>query len=247
MSEIYSGSYFLIVPIWEEKMNWCDLVVIGIILGFAIYGMYNGFIMSIFKLLSFVISLVLSFLLYPYVSKFLMGTALHGKIKEKILDTLIQQQSGTLSGAKNAVADKVVESLSVPGFLKDLLKSKFPDPTKIIDLQQINNVISEEMTKIVIYVISMILLYVLVRAILVFAKFILGEISKLPVFKQVDKVGGFAFGGVEGFLTVYIIFTILMIFSSAPAFKGLFDSLGSSTVAKYIFEHNFIFNLLSGK
>lgn len=228
-------------------MNWCDLVVIGIVLGFAVYGMSKGFIMSVFKLLSFVISLVLAFLLYPYVSKFLMGTALYDKIKEKILDTLILQQSGTLSGAKNAVADKVVENLNVPGFLKEVIKSKFPDPTKLIDLQQINNVISEEMTKIVIYIISMILLYVLVRIILVFAKFILGEISKLPVFKQVDKVGGFAFGGVEGFLTVYIIFTILMIFSAAPSFKGLFDSLEGSVVAKYIFEHNFIFNLLSGK
>lgn len=228
-------------------MNWCDLVVIGIILGFAVFGMYKGFIMSVFKLLSFVISLALSFLLYPYVSKFLMGTALHDKIRDKILDSMVLQQSGTFSGAKNAIADKVVENLNVPGFLKDVLKSKFPDPTKLIDMQQINNVISEEMTKIVIYVISIIVLYIIVRVLLIFAKLVLGEVSKLPVFKQVDKLGGFAFGGVEGFLTIYIIFTILMVFSSASSFKGLFGALDNSTIAKYIFEHNFIFNLISGK
>jgi len=227
-------------------MNWCDLVVLGIVLGFAIIGVYKGFVMSVFKLLSFVISLVLSFLLYPYVSKFLMGTALHGKIKDKILDSLVQQQSSNLSGAKDAIADRVVENLNVPGFLKDVLKSKFPDPTKLLDMEHINNVISEEMTKIVLYIISIIILYILVRVLLIFAKFILGEVSKLPVFKQVDKLGGFAFGGIEGFLTVYIIFTILMIFSSAPSVSGLFSALESSTVAKYIFDHNFIFDLISG-
>jgi uncharacterized membrane protein required for colicin V production len=51
-------------------MNWCDLVVLGIVLCFAIIGVYKGLVMCVFKLLSFVISLVLSFLLYPYVPNF---------------------------------------------------------------------------------------------------------------------------------------------------------------------------------
>jgi hypothetical protein len=89
-----------------------------------------------------------------------MGTALHGKIKDKILDSLVQQQSSNFAGAQDAVADRVVENLNVPGFLKDVLKSKFPDPTKLLDMEQINNVISEEMTKIVIYIISIIVLYI---------------------------------------------------------------------------------------
>ena len=227
-------------------MNWCDLVVLGVILTFAFIGIYKGFVMSVFKLMSFVISLVLSFFLYPYVSKFLMGTSLHGKIKDKILESIVQQQSSSFGGAKDAIADRVVENLNVPGFLKDVLKRKFPDPTKLLDMDQINNVISEEMTKIVFYIISIVILYVLVRVLLIFAKFIIGEVSKLPVFKQVDKLGGFAFGGIEGFLTVYIIFTVLMIFSSAQSFSGLFDALDNSTFAKYIFEHNFIFDLISG-
>ncbi|MDP4180000.1 MAG: CvpA family protein [Bacillota bacterium] len=228
-------------------MNWCDLAVIAIILGFALYGMFKGFIMSVFKLLSFIISLALSFLMYPYVSKFLMGTVLHDKIKTAIFDNLISQQGGALTQTKDAVAQKVVDSLNIPGFLKDVLITKFPDPSRLLNFNDIINTVSEELTKIAIYIISLIILYVLVRVILIFSKYTLGGLSKLPVLKQVDKIGGFALGAIEGFLTVYIIFTLMMIFSASPSFKGIFEAIDNSTIADVIFEHNFIFNLLSVK
>lgn len=225
-------------------MNWTDLVVIGIIVGFAVFGMRKGFILSVYRLISYVLSIFLAIKLYPFVSKFLTGTALYGNIKDYILKNLLLQQPDINSGAKTAAADAVVNNLQLPGFMKDFLIDKFPNPTDIVDVSGIMEKISNELTGIVINVISLAVLYILVRVILIFTKFILKGIAGLPLFKQLDKLGGFGLGAVEGFLTVYILLAILMIFSTSPRFEGVFKDIDGSLITGFIYNHNFIISFL---
>ena len=77
---------------------------------------------------------------------------------------------------------------------------------------------------------------------MILIKFVLQGIAKLPVFKQIDKLGGFALGAVEGLLTVYIVGAVLMLFSAAPYFKPVFESIEASIVAKFFYQNNFIIN-----
>ena len=42
-----------------------------------------------------------------------------------------------------------------------------------------------------------------------FLKFIFGAIAELPIIKQIDKLGGFIYGVIEGLLIIYIILAIL--------------------------------------
>ncbi len=225
-------------------MNWTDLLVIGIIVGFALVGMSKGFVLSVFRLASYLISIFLAVKLYPFLSNFLTGTALYGKINDYILKNLLLQQPAIGAQAKKAAAETIVESLSLPGFLKDFLIDKFPNPADIINVSDIIGKISNELTALVINIISLVVLYILIRVALIFSKFILKGVSKLPLFKQIDQLGGFGLGAVEGFLTVYIALAVLMIFSTSPNFKGVFSALDSSLIAGYIYNHNFIVNWL---
>lgn len=227
-------------------MNWSDLVVLGIILGFGIIGMTNGFIFSMFKIASFFISLYVSIKFYPVVADFLMKTAVYTGIKASILKNLLmQQQTANIDGqVKKAAADTVINNLHLPSFLKDsisnsLLSQKI-NLSKIIDANVIMDKISTELAKIVISILSLVLLYIIIRIALVFIRFILQGIAKLPVFKQVDKLGGFAFGAVEGLLTIYIVCAVLMLFNASTQFKPVFSTIDSSIIAKWFYQHNFI-------
>ena len=53
-------------------MNWLDVAVLALIGVFAIIGLSNGFIFSIFRLVSFFISIFLSLKLYPFLSSLLI-------------------------------------------------------------------------------------------------------------------------------------------------------------------------------
>jgi len=109
-----------------------------------------------------------------------------------------------------------------------------------VDVNKIIDAISGELAKVVIDIMSLVLLYILIRLALVFVRTILQGIARLPVFKQMDKLGGFAFGAVEGLMTVYIIFAIIMLFNAAPQFKPVFETVDSSTLARFFYQNNFI-------
>lgn len=225
-------------------MNWCDFVVGGIIVIFGIIGIANGFILSVFKIASFFASVIISVKFYPKVAEILMNTQIYAAIKASILKNLLQQSAAlapqTDSTVKEAAAETVVEHLKLPGFLKHNIIDKLPNPTQLFDINKIMDTVSGEIAELVISILSLILLYVIVRIGLLFLKVVLKGIARLPIFKQMDKLGGLAFGAVEGLLTIYVIFAILVLFNASAAFRPFFEALDDSIVAKFLYQNNFI-------
>jgi len=230
-------------------VNWTDILVLCIIVGFAIMGLLNGFLLSVFRLVSYFISIFLAIKLYPIVAKVLMTTALYTNIQHSIFKSLMKQQETQAPLA----AGKAVESLNLPSFLNGTVFNGLKtngikiDPAKILPLSDIMDKISKVLAQIVIDVISLVVLYLLIRIGLIFVKFILKGISKLPVFKQVDKVGGFALGAVEGLLSIYILFAIITLFRTSPQLKVFFDAVDKSLIANFFYQHNFIIQWMFSK
>jgi len=232
-------------------MNWVDFAVIGIILLFALIGMARGFIFSIFGLASFFVSVVVSLKFYPLVAEAMMKSVLYTSIKASILKNLLMQRQTLIpaSGGQTgeAAAQTVVDKLSIPGFLKQSVLDRIPDPSKLIDPSRIMDTVSSELARIVISVLSLFLLYALVRVGLIFIRFILEGIARLPLFKQLNRLGGLVLGGVEGILMIYILCTLLVLFNSAPQLKPVFQALDNSLAAQFFYQNNFIVDFMFPK
>jgi len=235
-------------------MNWSDLLVVSIILIFGLIGIKKGFIYSVFKLVSFFVAAIASVRFYPAVSNILDKTFIFTNIKSGILKNLLNQKDASSDvvnqGAQNAIGT-VVDGLKIPGFLKDAIKEQLSKENIIglLDVSAIMEKISDVLTHFVIDILSLLILYIAIRIGLIFLRIVLQGVAKLPVFKQMDKLGGFAFGAVEGLLTVYIVFAFLMLFVSAPAFKDFFDAVETSAIAKFFYQNNVIVDWMfpSGK
>jgi len=232
-------------------MNWADIVILAIILASAWFGFRKGFIYSMFRILSFFVSAILAVKTYPYMAKILTQTPMYDKIKTTIFNKLLiqqQAQTPTLDGqAKQAAADAVISNLKLPSFLKDTIVKGVPNLSSLVDLNKIVDAISTQLTGIVIDIMALIIIYLIIRIGLFLFRHLLQGIAKLPVFKQLDKVGGLSFGAIQGLLTVYILLTVVMLFNSAQAFKGIYEAIDSSTVAKYFYENNFIVSWMFNK
>lgn len=225
-------------------MNISDIVVVAIVGVFAFIGFQKGFLLSAFRLFSFFISAILSVKFYPMVAAFMLKTPLYASIKSSIFKNLMLRQQAAMPGlnsqAKEAAADSIISALRLPGFLKDSISKGLPNISSLVDVNSIVDAVSGQLARLVIDILSLVLLYVAIRIGLIFARVILKGISKLPIFKQMDKLGGMAFGGIEGLLTVYLVFAVLMLFNTSPQFKGFFDSLETSMFAKHFYSGNFI-------
>ena len=229
-------------------MNWSDYVVLAVILGFAITGLINGFVFSVFKIASFFLSIYISIKFYPVAADLITKTPLYDAVKASIMKNLTArgQEAAAASGGQTstAAAETVIGGLQLPGIFKKSLIDKVPDSKQLVDMNGIINTISGELTGIIISIISVILLYVLVRIAIMIVGYVLKGITKLPVVKQLDRFGGFALGAAQGLLTVYILCAILVLFNTVPQFGQVFKALDDSLLAKFFYENNFIVNFM---
>ncbi len=230
-------------------MNWIDYVVIAFIVVFAFVGFAKGFLMSVYKVVSFFICIFASIKFYPVLAGMLDKTPVYNGIKNSIMKTLMLRgqevtasSTSTVSGA--AGANAVISPLPLPDFFKRSMLEKLPSPSKLLDIQSITNAIGDELTRMVISVISLILLYILLRIVLSFVGLILKGVSKLPVFKQIDRMGGFIIGAIQGFLAVFIVCAVLVLFNSNQAFVPVFSALDGSVLAGWFYENNFIISAI---
>lgn len=222
-------------------MNWSDYTVIGIIGVFAVIGLIRGFVFSVFKIASFFAAIIASVKLYPYAAEYLAGTPIYGNIKKAILDNLLVRYQAAVP-ASGQIEGKTVESvvggLSIPAFLKQGIAGKIPAPGEFIDVQSILNSVSDEITKVIVNLLSLILIFALIRLGLFIIGLILRGLVRLPVLKQFDRLGGLAFGIIEGLLMVYILCSVLLLFNSSPQFQSIFSTVDTSMLAKGFYENN---------
>jgi uncharacterized membrane protein required for colicin V production len=231
-----------------EWFNWSDMVVVGIILLLGIVGMIRGFIHTSFKIASFIVSLIVAIKFYPVVSELLKKTSVFTKINEWILKSLLtQKEAVTASTASQTQQDttvKLIDGLNLPDFLKGNLSGGTADMTGLTDLSDTMGTVSMSISNLIISIIGFILLFIAVRLVFMLIRYILEGLAKLPVLKQADKLGGFAFGIVQGLLIVYMACAVLMLFNSSPVFTGIFAAIEDSTVAKFFYENNLIVKLM---
>jgi uncharacterized membrane protein required for colicin V production len=227
-------------------MNWSDIVVIVLIAGFAFLGLKKGLTMSFFKVANFFICLFASIKLYPVLARILEKTALFDSIKNSIAGNLIAGQNvsastnSSVSGAAGTQA--MLDSLKIPDFFRKTIQTNVLAEDALNSLQSIADAVGGELAKIVIALISLAVIYLIIRLVVFVISLLLKLITKLPVIKQADKLGGFIVGIIQGFLAVYTLFALLMLFNANPAFAPFFKGIEDSMFARIFYENNFILN-----
>ncbi|MFI3166243.1 MAG: CvpA family protein [Bacillota bacterium] len=89
---------------------------------------------------------------------------------------------------------------------------------------------------IILYIVS----YLLIKILRKFAD----TLTSLPILKQVDSLAGFALGVCESLIVVFILLGIMSLFESMSFFTGFFETMESSYLTKYLYDNNFIVNIL---
>ncbi|NLP13571.1 MAG: CvpA family protein [Clostridium sp.] len=235
-------------------MNWIDIVVIAVIVGLGVIGLKKGLVYSLFKFASFFISAILAIKLYPVVAKVLSGTKLFTGIKAAIFERLMLQQQAAMPGLNEGTkvtAKSVIEGLNLPGFVKDMVGNSIvksiPDISELVNVSGVVDSISGILAQVIINIISLIVLFALIKIGLFIVENMIKGVTDLPVIKQADKIGGFALGALEGVLAVYAAFAIMMMFNTLPQFQGFFDAVENSVLAGIFYQNNFILDWMFPK
>lgn len=236
--------------------NWIDYAILGIILISGYIGYKKGFIFAVFKIASFFISVIASMYFYPIVSQFLVNSChIDSKLKAWIIPNLVEKFKNqpaitTLSPAGQHInisfPQGPIAGMQLPRNLQDMITKNIQ--TGINNTQTtILDGVANGLTTIAVNIISVMALYFAIRIVLTLLQFLLQGVAELPLFKQLNKVGGGTLGMLEGVLSIYVIFAILTFFSATGEMQNFIKIMQASTLAKYFYQNNLILLWIFGK
>ena len=194
-----------------------DIIILVFILLSAIGGYRKGLILLGIHLFAFVLALLISFVLYRPIGNIIINTT---QVDETIQAT-IQKNAETMVNTK--------------GFENDLTKS-LVESAKNGMLPEV----SKELAYNIVYLGTMIVLFLVLRVCLMLVNTVANAISKLPVLDQVNKLGGAAYGVVRGIIITYAVLLIISLGIAINPTTKLAQMINDTYLAKTMMENNIL-------
>lgn len=179
----------------------------------------RGFIKVAFGLLSFIIAIIISLLLYKPISNFIINY------------TPIPNQIETQIESRLSSGDEEETNNFVENYYKNIKNSSV-------------SIIAYNMTNSIINISSALIVFLLTRIILIFLRFSTDLIANLPLIKQFNHIGGFIYGILAGFIFIYLVLTIISILAPIVNLNYIITLINSSIIGNIMYNNNIIFMFL---
>ena len=208
-----------------------DIVLLAIFILSVFIGYKKGLIGVVFNLCSFLVSIVLTWILFTPVSNIISkNTQIDDNIKNVIIEKgVIVVESNDKENEDNQINKYIQEYVSKP--IKNTANNAVEETATIISQK-------------VVAIGVAIGLFIVIRIVLIFLKFIAEGIANLPIIKQCNKAGGTLYGVIRGLFIVYIVLAILFFIMSINNAGVIADTINSSIISKYLYTHNIILDLI---
>ena len=217
-----------------------DLVIISMIISSTYWGYRKGLVGVIFKVLVFIVSLLIVFVLYKPVSNSIIKNT---EIDEKIAEVIRSNLEGTtlsdgqlLQASESNFSTGVVNLIN--SFVSEALNQAKSDAVGYV---------SVELSYFIVRVGTMLLLFMLSKFFLLFIRFAAEIIANLPIIKTFNKSGGLIYGVIKGFLIIYVVLAVFSIASPLIQDWGIIDAVQDSTLGSKMYNDNVIIKIVLKK
>lgn len=233
-------------------MNVVDFAIIGIVLVSVLFGLYKGFIASVFSLLAVILSLIVAYTAYPQLAKSLQDN-------ESLVRTLIHY-----SDASSRIHDLDLAETSVanipPEVLDEVLaRANLPEPfgtfvrenvqNKVfasLGSQSISDYLNQTIIAVSINILCFLACFLVSFLVLSLLVHLIAYVFSLPVLKHFDMLLGGTFGAVRGLFFVFALFALIPIVLTISPIEVVGQWIEQSTLAGYFYKNNFITSIMQG-
>lgn len=214
-----------------------DLVIVGIFIACVGMGYFKGLTGSLLKIVSFVLALVIAFVLFKPVANFVIEHTnwdenLEQAIKEMLLEDTKQEE-----------VQKANEEQSMP----DAIMNYINEAVEQAGTDAKNAIVETTARNVAVTIINsavLIVLFLISRIVLILVKGLANIITKIPIIKQVDKLGGIIYGVLEFLVILYIILAIISFISPMIAGTGIIKGIQDSFLGSRFYNNNLLLKII---
>lgn len=189
-----------------------DIVIIAIVVLSIFLGYKKGLVALSIQLFAFIIAVVITFILYQPVTNFIVNAT---GIDEAIQNAILEKANDIIQ-EDSEMSNTIVEEVK-----NDML----PETARTISINIITFVV-------------VILLFLIVKIGLRFVTALANVVTKLPILKQANEVGGIVYGFIRGLLIIYVILLVINISGEISPQNSVYKSINETNLGKIMMEYN---------
>jgi len=209
-----------------------DIVIVAIIALCLFLGYRRGLTGSLLKILSFVLAIVIAFILFKPVSNLVINHTNWDDSLKTSIEQFITEKTSTPE-----------EKSSLPQVIVDYIDETMAQSVNEAKEVAIENT-AQSVTNLIVNAGVWIAVFIIARILLIFIKFITALIARLPVIKQFDKLGGILYGILEAFVILYVLLAIISFIAPMINNAEFIDALNKSFIGSMLYNNNILLKIL---
>lgn len=214
-----------------------DAIVIGILILCIAIGYRKGLTGSLLKIISFVLALVIAFVLFKPVSTFIIDkTDWDENLEQGIRNTI-------LSSDKQEELNSQEENKNMPEVMINYINKTVEEAGNEAK-EAVADATARQVAIMIINSGVWFALFLVSRIVLIFVRGLANIITNLPIIKQFDKIGGIIYGLVEAFIIIYGILAVLSFASPVVSGTGILEAVQKSFIGSVMYNNNLLLKLI---
>lgn len=210
-----------------------DLVIVAVFILCILMGYKRGLAGCLINVLAFFIAIAVSFVLFKPASAIVQSnTQLDENIQTSIVNIFEEEEK------ENKDDEKEKQSP-----ILEYISNKAEEATAEKKKEVVNNAATEISAKII-DVLSFIAIFIIARIVLIFIKVLADLITKLPIIKECDKMGGVIYGILQSFVIVFIGLAIITFVSTMTENYTVLDLVNQSYVGSILNNYNILLKIV---
>lgn len=212
-----------------------DIIILVLMLVCVLLGYKRGLTKSVIKILSFVIAIVIAFILFKPISNFVIqNTTFDDNIKNSIVELV--SNDVTENG-------EIKEDTNLPETMVNYINKQIGESVEQTK-DAIVNKVAEDISILAVNACVLIAVFIIARVLLTFVKALSSLVTDLPIIKQVDKIGGIIYGLAESLLIIFVVLAIISLISPMIESSGIITAINKSMVGSVFYNNNFILKII---
>ena len=212
-----------------------DLVIIAIIALCVLVGYHKGLTGSILKIVSFVLALIIAFILFKPVSNFIINkTNWDENLEQAIKQSILKDEEKT---------NGETQQENMPEVITDYINNAVEKAGNEAKTAIVNST-ARDVAIMIINIAVAITLFIVSKIILLLVKGLANLLTKLPVIKQCDKLGGIIFGILQSLAIIYIALAIISFASPMMSETGIIAGLQKSYIGSTMYNNNLLLKII---
>ncbi len=223
-----------------------DIILIAVIAFFVIAAAKKGFISSSRTIVSLLLTAILFVSFQPIVLDFMQKSPLGDNIKTMVSQNITKTyekeslpEDTDTSDTEQALA--ICDALSLPKFLSDSIEETITEMSEIKN--NVLEVITDTITLLMLRLISLFVLFAVVKIFVFLALKILESLFELPGLKALNRTLGAVLGIFNALLAVYIICGLISLLTPTNNLSVVQDAVNSTYIVKYFYDNNLLLSL----